>query len=153
MGDALKGGSYLSRRYAELGRADPLTRGAQEVRDPCCCSHRGGEMHGCQEAQRAAAGLWGMGPRREACESCCREKPRSVLYDASYLANAVIVSLKWLRHLWARRFCLASMRTCRSPRWCARAAWDHWLRCRLPRVLCLYAVWDSKFACCVAESM
>ena len=70
----------------------------ERCRIPATVHAEVGEAGGCQELQHFVAGLLGMGPRREACESCCREKPPSMLHDASYLANAVIVSLKWLSH-------------------------------------------------------
>lgn len=43
-------------------------------------------------------GVRGWAPEGKLASRCCREKPRSVLHDASSLASAVIVSLKWLSH-------------------------------------------------------
>lgn len=61
-------------------------------------------------------GFWGWAPKGIACKPCCREKPRSVLRDASYLANAVTVSLKWLSHnARGEDFCLVSLWTRLTP--------------------------------------
>lgn len=77
----------------ELGRAALLAEGSKRGPGFLLLFHT--EV-GKLTRVRAAAQLLGKGPRREACESCCCEKPRSMLHDASYLANAGTVSPKWL---------------------------------------------------------